>query len=36
MEGSLLWVLEKQPEGTWLIDSETYNLDIPRDPPPEG
>jgi len=36
MEGSFLWVLEKQPEGTWLIDSETYNLDIPRDPPPEG
>ena len=36
MEGSILWVLEKQPEGIWLIDSECYNLDTPRDPPPEG
>jgi ketosteroid isomerase-like protein len=36
MAGSFLWVLEKQPDATWLIDSETYNLDIPRPPPPEG
>jgi ketosteroid isomerase-like protein len=34
MEGSLLWVLEKQSDGEWLIDSECYNLDVPRDPPP--
>ena len=36
MEGSILWVFEKQPDGTWLIDSECYNLDAPRDPSPEG
>lgn len=36
MKGSLLWVFEKQADGSWLIDSECYNLDIPRDPPSEG
>jgi ketosteroid isomerase-like protein len=36
MEGSILWVFEKQPDGAWLIDSECYNLDAPRDLPPEG
>jgi uncharacterized protein (TIGR02246 family) len=29
MEGSFLWVLEKQADGTWLIDSECYNSDAP-------
>lgn len=29
MEGSILWVFEKQPDGMWLIDSECYNLDAP-------
>lgn len=32
MEGSFLWVFEKQADGTWLIDSECYNSDVP---PPE-
>ena len=32
MEGSFLWVLEKQADGSWLIDSECYNSDVP---PPE-
>lgn len=36
MDGSLLWVLEKQPDGTWLIDTECYNLDAPVEMPPEG
>lgn len=31
-EGSYLWVLERQPDGRWLIDTECYNLDVP----PEG
>jgi uncharacterized protein (TIGR02246 family) len=35
MEGSFLWVLEEQPDGSWLIDSECYNSDTPP-PPPEG
>lgn len=30
MTGSILWVFERQPDGTWLIDSECYNLDAPR------
>jgi uncharacterized protein (TIGR02246 family) len=33
MEGSVLWVLEKQSDGTWLIDTECYNLDHPGDVP---
>jgi ketosteroid isomerase-like protein len=33
MEGSVLWVLEKQGDGTWLIDTECYNLDHPGDVP---
>jgi ketosteroid isomerase-like protein len=36
MEGSYLWVLKKQADGTWLIDSECYNLDAPMEMPPEG
>lgn len=36
MQGSLVWVLEKQPDGAWRIDTETYNLDIPREPPQGG
>ena len=35
-EGSFLWVLEKQADGTWLIDTECYNLDVPMEAPPEG
>ena len=35
MEGSYLWVLEKQPDGTWLIDTECYNLDAPMETPSE-
>lgn len=34
MAGSFLWVLEKQGDGTWLIDSECYNSDSPPPPPP--
>ena len=34
--GSILWVLEKQSDGTWLLDSECYNSDIPLEMPPEG
>jgi len=36
MAGSFLWVLEKQADGTWLIDSEAYNSDFPPPTPPEG
>jgi ketosteroid isomerase-like protein len=36
MDGSVLWVLEKQPDGTWLIDTECYNLDAPVEMPSEG
>jgi ketosteroid isomerase-like protein len=36
MFGSFLWVLEKQADGTWLIDTECYNLDEPSDIPVEG
>ncbi len=36
MEASFLWVLEKQPDGMWLIDTECYNLDAPMEMPPEG
>jgi uncharacterized protein (TIGR02246 family) len=36
MEGGFLWVLEKQPDGKWQIDSECYNMDAPVDKPPEG
>jgi ketosteroid isomerase-like protein len=36
MVGSFLWVLEKQPDGTWLIDTECYNSDMPPEMPPEG
>ena len=36
VEGSFLWVLEKQPDGIWLIDTECYNLDAPRETPSEG
>ena len=36
MVGSFLWVLEKQPDGTWLIDTECYNSDTPPEMPPEG
>ena len=35
MTGSFLWVLEKQPDGTWLVDSESYNSDTPPEMPPE-
>jgi ketosteroid isomerase-like protein len=35
-EGSFLWVMEKQPNGTWLIDTECFNSDAPRDMPAEG
>ena len=35
MAGSFLWVLEKQTDGSWLIDTECYNLDAPMDPPSE-
>jgi uncharacterized protein (TIGR02246 family) len=35
LEGSFLWVLEKQADGRWLIDSECYNSDFPPPPPPE-
>jgi uncharacterized protein (TIGR02246 family) len=35
-EGSFLWVLERQPDGRWLIDTECYNLDAPTEIPPEG
>ena len=34
--GKFLWVLEKQADGTWLIDSEAYNSDSPPPMPPEG
>ena len=34
--GSYLWVLEKQADGNWLIDTECYNLDAPMEAPPEG
>ena len=34
--GSFLWVLEKQPDGTWLIDTECYNSDTPLEVPAEG
>ena len=34
--GKFLWVLKKQPDGTWLIDSECYNSDSPPPPQPEG
>ena len=35
--GKFLWVLEKQPDGRWLIDSEAYNSDSPPPlPPAEG
>jgi ketosteroid isomerase-like protein len=36
MGGSYLWVLEKQADGNWLIDTECYNLDAPMEAPPEG
>jgi ketosteroid isomerase-like protein len=36
MGGSYLWVLEKQADGSWLIDTECYNLDAPMEMPPEG
>ncbi len=36
MTGSFLWVLEKQSDGTWLVDSESYNSDTPPEMPPEG
>lgn len=36
MEGSFLWVLEKQADGGWLVDSESYNSDVPPPPPEEG
>lgn len=36
MEGSFLWVLEKQSDGTWLIDTECYNSDLPLEPPAES
>jgi len=34
--GSYLWVLEKQADGNWLIDTECYNLDAPMEAPLEG
>jgi len=36
MVGSFLWVLEKQSDGNWLIDTECENLDTPSDMPVEG
>lgn len=33
MEGSFLWVLAKQADGSWLIDTECYNLDHPSEVP---
>ena len=36
MAGSFLWVLEKQSDGRWLIDSECYNSDTPPEVPSEG
>lgn len=27
--GSYLWVLEKQPDGSWLVAAECYNSDLP-------
>jgi len=36
MGGSYLWVLEKQADGNWLIDTECYNFDAPLETPPEG
>lgn len=36
MNGSVLWVVEKQPDGTWLIDTECYNLDHPNEVPVPG
>ncbi len=36
LAGSVLFVLEKQQDGTWLIDTECYNLDAPSEVPPEG
>ena len=36
MGGSYLWVLEKQGDGSWLIDTECYNLDAPMETPAEG
>jgi uncharacterized protein (TIGR02246 family) len=33
--GKFLWVLEKQADGGWLIDSEAYNSDLPPLMPPE-
>ncbi len=34
--GKFLWVLEKQADGRWLIDTEAYNSDLPLAPPPAG
>ena len=36
MAGSVLFVFEKQPDGTWLIDTESYNLDHPQEVVEEG
>ncbi len=36
MAGSVLFVMEKQQDGTWLIDTECYNLDAPQEVVEEG
>jgi ketosteroid isomerase-like protein len=32
-EGKLIWVLRKQPDGTWLLEAAIWNSDLPL---PEG
>jgi len=36
LTGSVLFVFEKQQDGTWLIDTECYNLDAPQEVVEEG
>ena len=36
LAGSVLFVLKKQLDGTWLIDTESYNLDAPQEVVEEG
>ena len=33
-EGKLIWVLRKQPDGTWLLEAAIWNSDLPL--PEEG